>query len=337
MIEDFGTLPSGQKASLYTITGGRISASITDFGANLVRLLVPDAQGAVADVVLGYDDVSGYLNGTVFLGAIVGRNANRIKDATFPLNGKQINLPPVQYGNSLHSGPDHYHARMWEVESYEPNKIVLRLESPDGDQGFPGNATIHVTYMLDNQDTLHIIYDGICDKDTVFNMTNHSFFNMAGHDHPEDAMKQLLTLPARFFAAEDEENVPTGELRPVDGTPMDFRTPKPIGQDIHADYDAIHLQHGYDHNFEVFTAPCAILTDPASGRTMAISTDLPGMQFYSGQFMDADGKNGVHYGKFSAIALETQYYPDSVNHPEWLQPFVKAGVPYHSETKYCFK
>jgi aldose 1-epimerase len=159
---------------------------------------------------------------------------------------------------------------------------------------------------------------------------------MAGHDHPEDAMKQLLTLPARFFAAEDEENVPTGELRPVDGTPMDFRTPKPIGQDIHADYDAINLQHGYDHNFEVFCSPCAILRDPGSGRTMAVHTDCPGIQLYAGNYLNDHGKDGVYYCKRSGVALETQFYPDSVNHPEWAQPFVKAGQPYHSTTKYVF-
>ena len=339
MKESFGTLPSGQQATLYTISCGRLTAAVTDLGATLVRLLVPDAAGNVADVVLGHDDANGYLSNNGFLGAIVGRNANRVKDATFPLNGRQVRLTPLdsQFGNNLHSGPDCFHTRLWDVVHYEASSITFRLESPDGDQGFPGNATIRVTYSLDDNDTLHVIYDGICDKDTVFNMTNHSYFNLAGHDHPEAAMNQLLTLPARFFNADDAESIPTGELRPVEGSPMDFRTPKPIGRDINEDYDALNLQSGYDHNFEVFTNPCAILSDPISGRTMAVSTDLPGVQFYAGNYLDQTGKGGVYYGKRSGVALETQYYPDSVNHPEWPQPFVKAGVPYHTETKFRFK
>lgn len=339
MKEPFGTLPNGQQTTLYTISCGRLSAAVSDFGATLVRLLVPDDQGNTADVVLGYDDANGYLNNDGFLGAIVGRNANRIKGATFPLNGKQIKLSPLenQFGNNLHSGPDYFHTRMWQVEHYEESSITFRLDSPDGDQGFRGNATIRVTYSLDNNDTLHVVYTGICDKDTVFNMTNHCYFNLAGHDKPEAAMDQVLTLPARFFTAADEESIPTGELRSVEGSPMDFRVPKPIGRDINEDYDALNLQAGYDHNFEVFTDPCAILTDPVSGRTMAVSTNLPGVHFYSGNYLDLTGKGGIHYGKRSGVALETQYYPNSVNHPEWAQPFVKAGVRYRSETKYRFK
>mgnify|MGYP002508761502 CR=1 FL=1 len=150
------------------------------------------------------------------------------------------------------------------------------------------------------------------------------------------AMKQELIIPGRFFNPDDAENIPTGELRKVDGTPMDFRFPKPIGRDINDDYDALKLQNGYDHNFEAYTDPCAILSDPVSGRTMAVSTDCPGIQLYTGNFLDEHGKNGIYYGKRSGVALETQFYPDSVNHPEWPQPFVKAGEPYHSETRYTF-
>jgi aldose 1-epimerase len=149
-------------------------------------------------------------------------------------------------------------------------------------------------------------------------------------------MDQILTLPGRFFNPDDAENIPTGEMRKEDGTPFDFRRPKAIGQDIHADYEPLHLQGGYDHNFEVFCNPCAILEDPISGRTMAVSTDCPGIQFYSGNFTNEAGKGGIHYGKYSALCLETQFYPDSVNHPEWKQPFTKANTPYHSETVYQF-
>lgn len=336
MKERFGTLPSGQEASLYTISCGRITAVVTDLGATLVRLLVPDADGRTADVVLGYDTPAEYLQNGGFLGATVGRNANRVKNAAFLLNGEKIRLTPVEGNNNLHSGPDCLKDRLWTAASVSETAVTFRLDSPDGDQGFPGNAVLCVTYAVDSSDTLHIRYDCVSDKDTVFNMTNHSYFNLAGHDHPEAAMEQVLTIPGRFFTAADAESIPTGELRPVDGSPMDFRTPKPIGRDIGADYDALNLQGGYDHNYEVFCDPCAILTDPVSGRTMAVSTDLPGVQFYAGNYLDQPGKGGVYYGKRSGVALETQYYPDSVNHPEWPQPFVKAGTPWHSETRFRF-
>lgn len=336
MKEYFGTLPSGEEVFLYTISSGNLTAAITDGGATLVRLLVPDANGNVADVVLGHDNMEGYVNGSGFLGAIVGRNANRIHNAAFTLNGREYKLTPNEKTHNLHSGPDVFHTRLWTVEEWTQNSITLRLDSPDGDQGYPGNAVIRVTYLLDNQDTLHIIYDGDCDKETVFNLTNHSYFNLAGQENTAAAMKQTLSMPARFFNPDDAENIPTGELRSIEGSPMDFRVPKPIGQDIDAAYEPLQLQGGYDHNFEVFTDPCAILSDPESGRTMAVSTDLPGVQFYSGNYLDLHGKGGVYYGRRSGICLETQFYPDSVNHPEWPQPFVKAGTHYHSRTKFHF-
>lgn len=338
MKREFGVLPSGQQTWLYTIKNGSIEAQITDFGATLVRLYVPDAAGNLADVVLGFDDCNGYRTSTTYFGATVGRNANRIGDATFSLNGKKISVPANENGNNLHSGPDSYAFRLWKMEHWDENSIEFSLNSPDGDQGFPGNAHIRVTYKLEGDGVLHLIYDAISDKDTVFNLTNHSYFNLAGHDHPELAMGQTLIMPARFFTPDDEENIPTGELRSVDNTPMDFRQAKPIGRDLGEDYDALKLQGGYDHNFEVFSDPCAILHDPVSGRTMAVSTDRPGIQFYSGNFLVGEiGKDGVSYCYRGGIALETQYYPDSVNHPEWPQPFVAAGERYHTETRYIFK
>ena len=245
-------------------------------------------------------------------------------------------MTPNEGGNNLHSGPDCYHTRMWQVVSCTESAITLRLHSPNGDQGFPGNATIRVTYELETDGALRIAYDAVCDEDTVFNLTNHSYFNLAGHDKTDKAMEQVLMMPARFFNPDDAENIPTGEKRSVEGTPMDFRCPKPIGRDINEDYEPLILQAGYDHNFEVFCNPCAILTDPESGRTMSVYTDCPGIQFYAGNFVDEDGKGGVHYCKRSGIALETQYYPDSVNHPEWKQPFTPANERYHSETRYKF-
>ena len=336
MKQSFGKLPSGEEASLYTISGGGITATVTDFGATLVNVFVPDADGIIADVALGYDDAEGYLNGTCFLGAIVGRSANRIKGSTFSLDGRDYSLTPNENSNNLHSGPDFYHTRMWTVTACSGTSISLHLDSPSGDQGFPGNASIDITYSLDEKGGLHIAYDATCDHDTVFNLTNHSYFNLAGHNNTAAAMDQLLMLPARAFSVADAESIPTGEMRSVEGTPMDFRTPKPIGRDINEDYEPLHLQGGYDHNFEVFCNPCAVISDPISGRIMAVYTDLPGIQFYAGNFLSEKGKGGVEYGKRSGIALETQYYPDSVHHPEWEQPFTKAGEKYHTETVYRF-
>lgn len=335
MKKDFGALPSGERASLYTISCGNFTATVTDYGACLVSLWVPDRNGELADVVLGYDDVSGYVRGEAFFGAPVGRNANRIQGASVEISGKVYSLPVNENGNSLHSGPDFYNRRLWQVLNADAQSVTFRLLSPDGDQGFPGNADIRITYAME-ADGLRICYDAVSDKDTVFNFTNHSFFNLAGHDRPEKAMEQTLCLPARYFTVADAESIPTGEERNVDGTPMDFRVPKPLAQDADADYAPLHLQQGYDHNFEVFCNPCAILRDPQSGRTLSICTDLPGIQLYAANFTHEIGKGGTVLEPHCGIALETQYYPDSVHKPQWKQPFFKAGEPYHSETRYHF-
>ena len=337
MKEKFGILPTGEEAHLYTISCGGLTAAVSDYGATLVKLLVPDRNGVLADVVLGYDDCNGYrtANGA-FLGATVGRNANRLKNACFVLNNKTWTLTPNDGNNNLHSGPDSFNLRMWKVLSHNADSITLELNSPHGDQGFPGNAVIRVTYSLDNEGSLHIVYDAVSDQDTVFNLTNHSYFNLAGEDRQEAAMAQLLTIPGRYFTPDDAESIPTGEVRSVAGTPMDFRSPKPIGRDIEEDYDALHLQGGYDHNWEVFCNPCAILQDVPSGRTMAVYTDCPGIQFYAGNYLNEVGKNGIPYKKRSGIALETQFWPDSLHHPEWAQPITRAGEKYHSETVYRF-
>lgn len=335
MKQNFGTLPTGQSASLYTISSGLITARITDFGAALVQLWVPDRDGNMEDVVLGYDCAGDYLAGDACLGATIGRNANRIHNACFILQGKTWAMQANEGHNNLHSGPDGFDKRLWQVTQHTDNTIAFRLESPHGDQGFPGNAVVTVTYCL-LSDALVIRYEAVSDRDTVFNMTNHAYFNLAGHQHPEIAMGQLLSMPARFFHPDDDANIPTGELRNVENTPMDFRVPKPLGRDIRADYEPLRLQGGYDHNFEVFCNPCATLQEPISGRSMAVITDCPGVQVYTANFTDTTGKGGVYYGKRSGVCLETQFYPDSLNHPEWPQPIVKAGEKYESETTYRF-
>ena len=336
MKESFGHLPTGEECFLYTISCGAVTACVTDCGASLVKLLVPDSRGRLDDIVLGYDSCEGYLSGDGYIGGTIGRSANRIKGSGFVLGSKTYSMTPNEGPNNLHSGPDSYNTRLWKLISHTGDAVTLELRSPDGDQGFPGNALIRVTYRLDASGALHLIYDAVSDRDTVFNLTNHSYFNLAGHRRTDRAMDQLLSLPGRFFTPADAESIPTGEKRSVEGTPMDFRTPKPIGRDIAEDYEPLHLQGGYDHNWEVFCNPCAQLSDPESGRTMSVSTDCPGIQFYAGNFLNADGKEGVHYGKRSGIALETQFYPDSIHHPEWPQPITGAGTQYHTETVYRF-
>ena len=329
--------PFDNNASLYILTDGKITAHITDFGATIQRLYVPDASGKLDDVVLGFDTCMEYAQQDPFFGTVIGRSANRTKNGQFVINGKTYQMGINNGVNNLHCGPDYYKDRLWKVEEATESSIRLMLESPDGDQGFPGNAVIRVTYLLENG-ALHLIYDAVSDQDTVFNLTNHSYFNLRGHQHPEGAMEQELMMPARHFTPDDAQSIPTGELRDVAGTPMDFRTPKPIGRDIDMDYDALNLQGGYDHNFEVWCNPCAVVRDPVSGRVMEVETDCCGVQFYSGNFLNnVKGKDGACYTKRSAICLETQFYPNAINTPQWKQPLFKAGQPFHSETVYRFK
>lgn len=337
MKKEFAKLSDGRTAYMYILQGGGLEAHITDFGATLHRLFAPDAEGKMADVVLGFKTPAEYAASGTFFGTVVGRNSNRTKEGKFSLNGKTYQMGVNNGPNNLHSGPDYFKNRLWNVEQVSENAITLSLFSPDGDQGFPGNATIRATYALEEGGVLHISYDATCDQDTVFNLTNHSYFNLAGHEKPEKAMDMLLQMPARFFTVADAESIPTGENRPVDGSPMDFRTPKSIGRDIGSDYEPLRLQGGYDHNFDAGINPCAILTDSASGRTMTVVTDCPGVQFYSGNFLKGEiGKDGVSYCYRGGICLETQYFPNSLNEPNWPQPITKAGEPYHSETKYIF-
>ena len=337
MKESFGFLPSGEETFLYTISCGGMTAAVSDYGATLVRLLVPDSRGKAEDVVLGYDDCNGYRLGTCFLGAIVGRSANRIAGAGFELNGKKYFLTPNEGRNNLHSGPDCYHLRMWSVVDHRQDSITLELHSPDGDQGYPGNAVISVTYRLDSEGGLHIVYDGRSDQDTIFNLTNHSYFNLAGEGCQRAAMEQNLSIAADYFHPSDAQSIPTGEIRSVEGSPMDFRSPKPIGRDIDADYECLKLQSGFDHNWVVSGSPCAVLSHPESGRAMEVYTACPGDQFYAGNFLQGPGKAGAVYGRRGGICLETQYYPDSIHHPDWPQPITGAGEAYHSETVYRFK
>lgn len=342
-VREFGVTKSGEKASLYTMTNENgMRVSVSDFGATLVSVLVPDRDGQMADVVLGYDAVADYEEKAGHFGATVGRNANRIAGAAFLLGDRRIQLSTAGGINNLHSGPDYYGKRFWEAQAEEGSlgsSVEFSLFSPDGDQGFPGNADITVVYTLTADNALMISYHGVCDQDTVMNMTNHSYFNLAGHDSGT-VLDQEIWLDSDYFTAADEASIPTGEIRPVKGTPMDFTVPKPIGRDIGAEYDALIFGKGYDHNWVLKTDGeqklVARLTDPVSGRVMEVYTDLPGVQIYTGNFVDTVGKNGAKYDARSGVCFETQYYPDSVNKPEFPSPVVKAGEEYDTVTVYKF-
>lgn len=335
--EAFGCLPDGRQVSLYTIKKGKLSAAITDLGATLVSLWVPDKKGNLADVVLGFDDAMGYYSRTNGDFGTIGRNANRIKGAEFTMDGTTVKLFANDGANSLHSKPNGWDQRLWQVEKQSEDSVTLYLHSPHGDQGFPGNAEVWVTFCLEDPSTLSIRYRAVSDADTLFNMTNHTHFNLAGHRHPELAQQQILTIPGEIFTPADARSIPTGEERSVVGTPMDFRRGKPICRDIEADYEPLKLQAGYDHNFIAADPVCAILEDPVSCRKMTMSTTLPGFHFYCGNYTDhLIGKGGILYGKRSGVCLEPQFYPDAVHNPQWEQPFFKANVPYTATTKFKF-
>lgn len=329
-MEVFGSLRSGETAHLFAICSGRVKAVISDLGATVVRLYV-DGR----DVVLGFDDPQDYVESGTFFGSVVGRNCNRAGDACVRINDREYSMDRNDNGiNNLHSGFDFFKNRIWNVKNVTENAIELTMHSPDGDQGFPGNADIAVIYAIE-KDALVIKYQGVCDQDTVFNLTNHSYFNLAGHEHPEKAMDQVLSINAGYFTPADALSIPTGEIRAVAGTPMDFRMPKTIGKDIEQDYDALNLQGGYDHNFVLAGENCAILS--YGDITMTVTTDCPGVQFYSGNFLAGErGKDGVSYCHRGGICLETQYWPDATHHALWPQPVTKAGERYTSKTVYQF-
>ena len=341
---EFGKSADGTTVFLYTLTNeSGITASFTDLGATWVSMVVPDRDGVMADVVQGYDTADAYIGNSAHFGAPIGRNANRIGNATFTLNGKTYSLAKNDGENNLHSGPDLYHDRVWDVQTEEDElgtQIQFSLSSPDGDQGYPGNAEIHVTYTLTPDNAVMIAYGMTADADTIANFTNHSYFNLRGHD-AGDIASQKVQILADAFTPADAGSIPTGEIRPVEGTPMDFRQMKPIGQDIDAEYEQIVLGQGFDHNWvlnrgeELFLAARAY--DEQSGRMMEVYTELPGMQFYTANFLNGEkGKNGAVYGRRSSYCFETQYFPDAVNKPQFASPVLKAGEEYHTMTVYQF-
>lgn len=342
----FGNLEDGTEVYRYTLTNEQgVSASFTDLGAIWLTMCVPDRNGDLADVVLGYDSVEGCLKGAGHMGEPVGRNANRIGNAVFTLNGKTYELEKNSGENNLHSGPNYYRDRVWDVEVDENplgTRIAFSLFSPDGDQGYPGNADITVSYTLTPDNALTIDYHMTSDADTIANFTNHAYFNLAGHD-AGDAMNQKVWLNADTYTRADETSIPTGELVPVKGTPMDFTEMKPIGQDIGADYEALIFGNGYDHNWVLNDyngeiSLCAKAYDETSGRVMEVYTDLPGLQFYTANSFHSaySGKGGVNYVPRGSYCFETQYFPDAINKPQFPSPVLKAGAEYQTTTIYKF-
>lgn len=341
-VETFGSTSKKEEAVLYILTNENgMSASITNYGAALVKLNVPDKEGKLRDVVLGYDDVTGYEKGGGSFGAPVGRNANRIGGAVITIQDKTYELEKNDNGNNLHSGTNYYNKRIWNVGEKTDSKIEFVLHSPDGDQGYPGTLDMHVTYELTEDNELRLIYDAVPDQDTIINMTNHSYFNLDGHDSG-NVLKELVTLDADYFTRADAQSIPTGELADVTGTPMDFRMPRALGEAIDADYEAVRLGKGYDHNWVLKNNgkfdKVAQAVSEKSGIVMEVWTDLPGMQMYTANFLDNEhGKNGAVYGIRDAVCFETQYFPDAVHHENFASPICKKGMPYHTVTSYKFE
>ena len=338
----FGTGKNGEAATLYTFENKNgMVMEVSDFGATLYSLIVPDKDNNPCDVVLGYDNPDGYMgpSGTGF-GATIGRNGNRIGKARFVLNGKTYELDKNNNGNNLHSGLDYYHHRMWAVKETTENSITFSLHSPDGDQGYPGTFDVDVTYTLTEDNAIQIDYRGVPQADTIVNMTNHSYFNLNGHASGS-ILEQEMWVDADAFTATDDELIPTGEIIPVEGTPMDFRTKKKIGRDIGENYEALVFGGGYDHNWCLNNngkfAKVIEMSSDVSGITMEVYTDLPGVQIYSGNFLDEEkGKDGIVYHHRQGICFETQHYPDAINHDNFPSPVVKAGEEYRTRTVYKF-
>jgi aldose 1-epimerase len=340
--QPFGKLPDGTPVEIYTLHDGAVEARITTYGGVLVSLKTPDRNGKSADVVLGFDDVNGYygnFNGSsdAFFGALIGRYANRIAHGKFSLDGKTYSLPLNNGENTLHGGPHGFNNVVWKAKQI-PNGVELTYLSKDGEAGYPGNLTAVVRYTLVKSD-LKIDYSATTDKDTVVNLTNHSYFNLAGSG---DILGHQLTLHASRFTPVDAGLIPTGELKSVDGTPFDFRKPHAVGERINASDDQLHLGHGYDHNWVLDSrgklAEAAELYDPGSGRVLRVLTDQPGIQFYSGNFLDGSvkGKGGTPYTLHAALCLETQHFPDSPNHKDFPTTELKPGQRYHTTTVFSF-
>ena len=344
--EPFGKTADGTPADIYTIRNRRgMEARITNYGGIVVSLFVPDKEGRFDDIVLGYDSLSGYIKGNTYFGGIIGRYGNRIAKGKFTLDGKEYTLTANNGPNHLHGGIVGFDRVVWKAEQkrmLSEQSLVLTYTSRDGEEGYPGNLSIKVVYSITEDNELRIEYFATTDKPTVVNLTHHSYFNLSGAGSG-DILSHVLRIDADKFIPVDSGLIPTGELRDVRGTPMDFTEPAQIGSRVNANDVQLHLANGYDHTFVLNrTGPelgfAARATDNSSGRVMTIHTTEPGMQFYTGNFLDGRniGKGGIAYAFRSGFCLETQHFPDSPNHPAFPSTTLRPGETYSSTTIYRF-
>ena len=330
----FGTLADGRAVTCWTITShGGLSADILDYGATIRSIQVPDKNGKLTDVVLGYDTIEGYTGNRGYYGATIGRFGNRIGGGEFDLNGRHYVLARNNGANHLHGGNVGFDKQIWNAEEVSDGVVFSRV-SPDGEEGYPGTLNIRVKFSWQGNG-LEIRYQAVSDEDTVINLTNHSYFNLDGHG---DVQKQTLMIQADSFTINDEGCLPTGEIVSVEGTAMDFRTPKAIGRDADADELCVKYSKGYDANFILNGAsPAAVAHSDESGITMTMTTDQPGVQLYTANGMAPRiGKAGQEYGHRAAFCLETQHYPDCVHHPDWPSCVLRSGERFESVTTYAF-
>jgi aldose 1-epimerase len=338
---DWGKLPDGQAVAIYTLKSGDVEARVSTFGAKLVSVRTPDSKGHVADVVLGYDSVDGYVaDRKTYFGSIVGRYGNRLAGGNFAIDGKNYQVPQNDHGNSLHGGTEGFDRKVWTAKQV-PNGVELTLVSADGDMGFPGTLTAHVTYTLVGG-ALKIDYSATTDKATVVNLTNHAYFNLNGDD-AGDILSHEIEIDAEHYTPVDATLIPTGNMDKVEGTPLDFQKPHVVGERINDGFEQMVRAGGYDHNW-ILNGPngvmkkAATVSDPASGRTLTVTTTEPGVQFYTGNFLDGSltGRHGGKYAKRTGFCLETQHYPDSPNHPGFPTTLLKPGSVMRSTTVFTF-
>ena len=343
--EDFGKTPEGRAVSIYTLTNRRgAEARITDYGGTVVSLKVPDRRGRLGDVVLGFDDLPGYLAQDFYIGSLVGRYANRIGGARFRLNGVEYKLAANNGPNNIHGGLKGFDKVVWESRPLRARggaALELTYLSRDGEEGFPGNLRARVVYTLTDRNELRVDYHATTDKDTVVNLTQHSYFNLAG-EGAGDILGHRLRINAARFTPTGADSIPTGELRAVRGTPLDFTRPAVIGARIGADDEQLKFGNGYDHNFVVngragVLREAASVYEPTTGRVMEVWTTEPGVQFYTGNYLAvASGKNGKPYPRRTGFCLETQHYPDSPNKPAFPSTVLRRGGRYRTTTLYRF-
>jgi aldose 1-epimerase len=345
--EPFGTLSDGTEVPLYTLVNDNgMAAEITPFGGIVVSLTAPDRDGEMDDVVLGFDSLDEYLDHNPFFGCLVGRYGNRIANGTFTLNGVTYTLAKNNGENHLHGGLQGFDKRLWSAlarETAEGPALELSYLSPAGEEGYPGTLSVTVTYTVTSDNGLRIDYAATTDETTVVNLTNHTYFNLAA-DEAETVLDHKLMLNADAFTPVDETLIPTGEVRSVEGTPLDFRTPTQIGARIEVDDEQLGYGGGYDHNWVINGEPgelrlAARVTEPATGRQMEVWTTEPGVQFYAGNFLDGTitGKGGQVYGHRWGFCLETQHFPDSPNKPQFPSTILRPGETYESTTIYRFR